>query len=155
MISKVISGGQTGADQAGLRAAKKAGIPTAGYIPWGYLTEKGYHPELREEFDLIETEETTYPPRTQYNIEFADALLWFGNTRSPGGRLTIKLANDKGMPYLCIPNPHLPPDSILGWLRGINGRLMIAGNRESTNLGIGKWVEEFLDEVFRLLKESK
>ena len=33
MIELVISGGQTGADQAGWRSAKKAGIATGGYMP--------------------------------------------------------------------------------------------------------------------------
>jgi hypothetical protein len=33
MIGKVISGGQTGVDQAALRAAKACGIPTGGWAP--------------------------------------------------------------------------------------------------------------------------
>jgi hypothetical protein len=33
MLAKVISGGQTGADQGGLRAARAADIPTGG---WGF-----------------------------------------------------------------------------------------------------------------------
>jgi hypothetical protein len=38
MIERVISGGQTGADQAGWRAARAAGIPTGGFMPKGFLT---------------------------------------------------------------------------------------------------------------------
>jgi hypothetical protein len=41
MLAKVISGGQTGADQAGRRAARAAGIPTGGWAPLGWKTE-GY-----------------------------------------------------------------------------------------------------------------
>ena len=35
---KVISGGQTGADQAGLVAARRFGIPTGGWMPRGWKT---------------------------------------------------------------------------------------------------------------------
>jgi hypothetical protein len=39
MLEKVVSGGQTGADQGGLRAARLAGIPTGGWAPKGWLVE--------------------------------------------------------------------------------------------------------------------
>jgi hypothetical protein len=35
MLERVISGGQTGADQAGLAAAKRLGVPTGGFMPKG------------------------------------------------------------------------------------------------------------------------
>lgn len=44
-IEKIISGGQTGADIAGLRWARKNGVPTGGYIPKGFRTESGYKTE--------------------------------------------------------------------------------------------------------------
>lgn len=53
MLTKVISGGQTGVDQAALRAAKAARIPTGGYAPKGWLTEDGPAPWLAD-FGLIE-----------------------------------------------------------------------------------------------------
>ena len=37
MLEKIISGGQTGADQAALDAAIKLGIPHGGWIPKGRL----------------------------------------------------------------------------------------------------------------------
>jgi predicted Rossmann-fold nucleotide-binding protein len=40
MLTRVISGGQTGVDQAALRAAKTRGIATGGFAPKGWLTEK-------------------------------------------------------------------------------------------------------------------
>ena len=33
MLEKIISGGQTGADQAAWRAAKAFGVPTGGWMP--------------------------------------------------------------------------------------------------------------------------
>ena len=44
MIKKIISGGQTVADQAALDAAISLGIPHGGYIPWGRITEIGTLP---------------------------------------------------------------------------------------------------------------
>lgn len=41
----IVSGGQTGADQAGLDAAINLGIPYGGWIPKGRLTEDGPLPE--------------------------------------------------------------------------------------------------------------
>jgi Circularly permutated YpsA SLOG family len=41
MITLVISGGQTGADQAGWRAAQACDIPTGGWMPLHFMTENG------------------------------------------------------------------------------------------------------------------
>jgi hypothetical protein len=38
LVTKVISGGQSGADLGGLRAAKVLGIQTGGSMPKGFLT---------------------------------------------------------------------------------------------------------------------
>jgi hypothetical protein len=39
VLDRVVSGGQTGADQAGWRAARASGIATGGWMPEGFLTE--------------------------------------------------------------------------------------------------------------------
>ncbi len=39
MIKKIISGGQTGADQAALDSANKLDMPHGGWIPKGRITE--------------------------------------------------------------------------------------------------------------------
>ncbi len=41
MIEKIISGGQTGGDRAGLDVAIELGIPHGGLIPKGRKTEEG------------------------------------------------------------------------------------------------------------------
>jgi len=53
LVDRVISGGQTGADIAGLKAAKAFGIPTGGYMTSGFRTLDGYKPEYHREYNVI------------------------------------------------------------------------------------------------------
>jgi len=46
MLAKIISGGQSGADRAGWRAARTFGILSGGWMPRGFLAEDGPHPEF-------------------------------------------------------------------------------------------------------------
>ncbi len=55
-IKKIISGGQTCADQTGLDVAIKNGIPRGGAIPKGRMTENGTLPEVqphRSEYKIL------------------------------------------------------------------------------------------------------
>ena len=45
MLEKIISGGQTGADQAVLDIVIKLGLPHSGWIPKGRITEEGPLPD--------------------------------------------------------------------------------------------------------------
>lgn len=154
----VISGGQTGADIAGLRAAKAAGIPTGGAMPKGYLTEVGPAPHLKDEYGLVELETSDYPSRTRWNMERADACIWFGDPHSRGGRLTLRLCERRGITTYIV-GEFWNVQSVTDWLRihlehqGNEGvQLLVAGNRESSSPGIAAQTETFLREVFALLK---
>ena len=50
MLEKIISGGQSGADQAGWRTAKAFGVSSGGWMPRGFLAEDGPHPEFADEY---------------------------------------------------------------------------------------------------------
>jgi Circularly permutated YpsA SLOG family len=88
MLTKVISGGQTGADQAGWRAAKAAGLETGGWMPLGFLTEEGPRPEFAELYGARETRTDHYPVRTEANAMESDRRLWFGLTNTLGAKTT-------------------------------------------------------------------
>jgi hypothetical protein len=137
----VISGGQSGADQAGLRAAKALGIETGGWAPKDWVTEDGRRETLLRSFGLKEHPLRGYPPRTRANVDLSDATVWFG-LESPGYRCTRRAAEQLGR--LFWENPRTPEELTFLIHESRIGCLNVAGNRESTNTGIGKIVEEFL-----------
>ncbi len=54
MITKIISGGQTGADQAGLMVAHRLGLKRGGTAPPGFMTEEGPKPNFLQAMGLVE-----------------------------------------------------------------------------------------------------
>ena len=78
MIELVISGGQSGADLGGWKAAKASGILTGGFMPLGFKTEDGDHPEYAELYGAEMLSSPAYPVRTAANVERSDATVFFG-----------------------------------------------------------------------------
>jgi hypothetical protein len=78
MLERVISGFQTGADIAGIYAARAHGIPTGGAMPRGFLTEEGPRPEFAELYGAVELPSSSYPARTERNVRDSDGTIWFG-----------------------------------------------------------------------------
>jgi hypothetical protein len=96
----IISGGQTGADQAALDAAIALGIPHGGWLPKGRKTENGPLP-LR--YELQELNSKRYRDRTEHNILAADGTLIFSFGPLTGGSaLTEALAIRHNRPFLHI-----------------------------------------------------
>lgn len=90
MIDKIISGGQTGADQAALDVAVKFNIPHGGWVPKGRKTEAGPLP-LR--YRLAQMPTTDYRDRTRKNVMSSQGTVIFFRRRLTGGsRLTLELA---------------------------------------------------------------
>jgi hypothetical protein len=124
----------------------------------GFMTEDGPRPEFEQLYDAIETNYTDYSSRTQANIKMADAVLWFGDETSPGGKLTRRLSGERGIVFLKTPtfmrfDPQMKASQIREILRGTHGRLMVAGNRESSRPGIGKAVERVCFDIFLAYNE--
>jgi Circularly permutated YpsA SLOG family len=155
MLAKVISGGQTGADQAAWRAAVAAGIPTGGWMPLGFLTEDGPRPEFAALYGAVETASATYPPRTRMNAQAGDGTLWLGNVGSLGARATLAACRKAGKPWLEVVPGSTDPSTVDAWVVDQGIRVLnVAGNRESSSEGIGEEAERFLVDVFRRLGQT-
>ena len=134
-LIKIISGGQTGADQGGLIAGKRLKLETGGTAPYNWMTEAGVRPQLLQSFGLVAGpyDPSTYPKRTLLNIQNSDGTVVFGDLNSPGTKLTIKYCLDAGKPI-----SHNPSSQNLKAFVNANQItiLNVAGNRESKNRGI-------------------
>lgn len=153
MDLKIISGGQTGADQAGLRAAKDSGLPVGGTAPLGFLTESGPAPWLGEEFGLVEHPSPAYKPRTWANAAQSSATIWFGDADSAGYGCTEAgcLAAGRPAPRRVIAG-ETTPRMVADWIEENNIQVLnVAGSRASRAPGLGERVYWFLRVVFRIL----
>lgn len=103
-LRTVISGGQTGADQAGLFAAKACGFETGGFAPQGFRTLAGNKPDiLRDMFGLEETVQRNYQARTGLNAKTGDATIRLAtNFGSPGELCTLKFIQKYDKPYFDV-----------------------------------------------------
>ncbi len=151
-LEKVISGGQTGADRAGLDAALKCGIPVGGFCPQGRRAEDGAIPAT---YPLTETRSRSYDVRTRMNVRAADATLVLNLGELSGGTLsTVEYAARRNKPCLVVQLDdagHATPQAVAEWLRANAVRtLNIAGPREGKAPGIRALAREFLEQVFGL-----
>lgn len=151
LVTKIISGGQTGADRGGLEAAKQLGIPTGGSMPRGFLTETGLRPEFANLYGMRARSEAEYAPRTEANVVDADGTLIFGDVASTGSLNTKNFCERHRKPYYVVPwhsDQPAPLDVVAAfqrWLVAHNVRILnVAGNRESVQPGIQATVKRFL-----------
>lgn len=151
MISKIISGGQTGADRAALIVASEIGIETGGYMPLGFLALDGYHPEFSELYGIKQHSSPKYPPRTALNVKESDGTIRFAtNFNSPGEKLTLKMIQQYKKPYFDI-DLNNPKDfeELKDWILENNIKILnIAGNTELKSPGIQKFVYDYLIKFF-------
>jgi len=153
-VCKIISGGQTGADLAGLVVGKRLKLQTGGTAAKDWMTEKGSQPILKE-YGLVECKFKGYPPRTRLNvIESSVTIIFAQHEGSAGTAQTIKLCKFNNRDYIVL-NP---------WHKDAKDRLRefliekdpliinIAGNRESKSPGICKKSIEVLECVLSVIE---
>lgn len=144
-----ISGGQTGADIAGLQVANALGISTSGFAAKNYMTENGPNPKLKD-FGLID-DGHSYRDRTILNAQISDlTILFCVNFNSPGTKtlenagnfnivkidvskiLKLEQTRPAGMVALEI---EYSAERIRAALQSAGPVVNIAGNRESASPG--------------------
>lgn len=134
MVSKIISGGQTGVDRAALDVAIEMGIPHGGWVPKGRKAEDGVIPV---KYEVEEISGNGYPERTEKNIAESDGTLIISRGNLTGGSaLTRELAIKQRRPWLHInlekSNPFIAAKTIVGWIKDYDIRVLnIAGPRTS------------------------
>jgi hypothetical protein len=158
LIKKIISGGQTGVDRAGLDAAMLAGISIGGYCPKGRGAEDGVIPE---KYPLLEMESPESYYRTEQNVLQSDGTLILNKGRlSAGTKLTDYFTIKYGKPRLIVQletDRIIEPEQVVHWLLGqMISTLNIAGPRESKYPdGIYREAITFLNKVFTLIKDME
>lgn len=150
VITKIISGGQTGVDRGALDAAISLGIAHGGMCPRGRLAEDGRIPDR---YQLQETASAKYHVRTEQNVIDADAtlILYYGEL-SGGTEFTRRMAIKNGKPYFLY-DLTSPPElvDVTRWLAEERVHtLNCAGPRESSCPGIGSLARQLCIEVFTL-----
>ena len=157
MLEKIISGGETGANQAGWRAAKAFGMVTGGWMPKGFLTDDGPHPEFAQQCGAAELPVDSDPARIEPNVQDSDATVWFGRTTNSGAHATVAACLAFSKPYMPVyPGASFEPSHIATWIVESKIRtLNVTGNREQQEPGIGDRVEQFLGEVLEQLGHQR
>jgi hypothetical protein len=148
-LVKIVSGGQTGADQGGLEAGLRAGLATGGWAPRDFLTEDGPQPELAARYGM-EACSGGYEERTFRNVEDSDATVIFArNIGSDGSKFTLEAIARLGRPFIINPSAA----ELAGFIREHKvATLNVAGNRESLAPGIAAETEHLLLEALALLR---
>jgi len=151
-ITKIVSGGQTGADRGGLDAAIWCELPYGGWIPKDRKSEDGSIPYKYE--GLKEMTSADYLKRTEANVVDSDATLVFCYGIPTGGsKKTVDYAKKHQRPCLAVDlekdgfrTAELTSAFVEG-IAGNSGVLNVAGSRESTSAGIEKAVGNIMVEV--------
>ena len=158
MLVTVLSGGQTGVDQAALRAAADAGLSLGGWCPPGRVCDDGVIPA---EFPLRETPDERSPQapdvprsqRTEWNVRDSDAVLILRPAAlegDAGSDWAARCAARHGRPWLvCDPADVGAAARIGQWLRAQAVNVLnVAGPSERTAPGIGGQARALLRAVF-------
>ena len=151
---RIISGGQTGADRAGLVAAVALEIPYAGWCPKdGWAEDMPSPPGILTHYPaLCETASTDPRERTRLNVRDSDATLFLttsaGLEVSMGASLAVEIARAMQRPYLVLDVENgASLDAAHEWLASLKHRpcaINIGGPRESEAPGLYRAAYTFL-----------
>ena len=150
VLQKIISGGQTGADRAGLDFAIARGIPHGGWCPRGRLAEDGTIPAR---YQLSETPGPDPAQRTEWNVRASDGTVIFSIAPAliGGSRLTAELARQYRKPCLHLSRER-DGDAAAGRLLDFLaeheiGVLNVAGPRQSQEPEVGRFTNATLEQA--------
>lgn len=146
---KIVSGGQTGADIAGLDWAISRGLPHGGWCPRGRKAENGIIPSR---YNLQETESEDYAERTERNVVESDGTVIFTirDLLEGGSRYTLECAIRHNKPVLHLHSGLKQPARLLAdFIREHRIKtLNVAGPRASAEHTVGSFAQATLEEAW-------
>ena len=153
MVNKIISGGQTGADQAALDVAINLGISHGGWVPRGRITENGI---LDDKYQVKEMKTANYNKRTEQNVIDSDGTLIISHGKLTGGsEYTREMALLYNRPWL-----HIDLNNTIAFQAAIKIRswiaehgievLNVAGPRASKDPAIYKATTDILETAIHM-----
>lgn len=151
MLTRIISGGQTGVDRGALDAALKASFTCGGWCPEGRKAEDGPIPER---YPLQELPGTDYRQRTRRNVVDSDGTLVISFGEPTGGTLaTVRFCERLRKPVLVVDGSRFNADDVAGeaaeFIHAARIKVLnVAGQRESKHAGAQAFAEQV---VHRLL----
>ena|SRR5688572_30309448 len=151
MLSKIISGGQTGADRAALDWAIERGVSHGGWCPKGRKAEDG---AIDHRYNLAETASEDYSQRTEWNVRDSDgtAVLSIRKELQGGSLLTVEIASRYDRPVIHIRAQDERSDharELRSFIANFHiSVLNIAGPRASEEPGVYQFVSSVLDQAF-------
>ncbi len=147
IVDRVVSGGQTGVDRAGLDVAIELGIDHGGWCPNGRRAEDGRIPDC---YQLAETDSSDYAVRTEQNVIDSDGtlILYFAQLRG-GTELTYRLARKHGQPHFLVDlHDPKPANAVQCWIREQSIRVLnVAGPRASQSEDIYEMARVYLEAL--------
>jgi hypothetical protein len=144
MLSKVISGGQTGADRAALDAALESSFPIGGSCPVGRVAEDG---PIYDAYTLTEIG-GGYRQRTKQNVIDSDGTAIFYESYVRGGtEATVLFCIRQSKPYKLIDielvKPPRAAELLSEFVREFNVSVLnVAGPRSSSCPRIYDYVKQ-------------
>jgi hypothetical protein len=149
--TRVVSGGQTGADRAALDWAIENDVPHGGWCPKGRRAEDG---PISQRYLLQETPSDDYAQRTEWNVRDSDGTAIFSISRklAGGSKATLEFARKLQRPVLHLSKERAgesPEKELLHFLKNHSIRtLNIAGPRSEEEAEVASFVKEVLDRAF-------
>jgi hypothetical protein len=148
LLEKIVSGGQTGANRAGLDWAINHGIPHGGWCPKGRKAEDG---PINAKYQLQDTPSSDCPQRTEWNVRDSDGTVIFrvGKHLSGGSLKTLEFAIKHRKPHLNVSAAckDQAGQELKKWIQQNKIRVLnVAGPRASKEPPVAEFVTSILDE---------
>jgi len=155
MVTKIISGGQTGVDRAALDIGIHLGYEIGGYVPRGRKSEDGVVPDF---YPMVELDTDDYAERTKRNIAACGAtIILLQNERDMRGGtlLTRNIVSQSNYCVGCIINMERPTAavslmhfwSVIEKCEPSISVVNFAGPRESKSPGVYRMAHDLLMRV--------